>query len=463
MKFLDASIWEGKIFNGTWMTAPVSATIVEPATGEPLGQAGFGDVAAVDALAAVGAAAQPQWGDAAPEVRARVIGQAARTLEDHSAEIAEWIVRETGSVQGKADFEIGLALAELHQAAALVTQPIGHVLPAAAPDRLNLAVRVPFGVVGVIAPWNFPLILGMRSVAPALALGNAVVLKPDPQTPVSGGVVIARLFQEAGLPAGLLSVIPGGADVGEAVVTNPRVRMMTFTGSSAVGRRVGELAGRHLKRAALELGGNNAMIVLDDCDIEAASSAGAWGSFLHQGQICMTTGRHIVMRSVAERYAAALAERARRLPVGDPFRNKQVALGSNWPCFCVFLRPCHVYIYISSFSYILLNTLCYCLPLLVHSFFFFFMSHYFVQHIAPLTCPSRCCRSSLDAASFVSYSSQANRDMQPDHQYDIDGHRHRRHALHRHVCDGDVAAHSVRSIFVASVLIAIVASSLPGN
>ncbi len=327
MKFLDASIWEGKIFNGTWVTAPVSATIIEPATGEPLGHAGFGNVAAVDALAAVGAAAQPQWGDAAPEVRAGVIRQAARTLEDHSAEIAEWIVRETGSVQGKADFEIGLALAELHQAAALVTQPIGHVLPSAAPDRLNLAMRVPFGVVGVIAPWNFPLILGMRSVAPALALGNAVVLKPDPQTPVSGGVVIARLFQEAGLPAGLLSVIPGGADVGEAVVTNPRVRMVTFTGSSAVGRRVGELAGRHLKRAALELGGNNAMIVLDDCDIDAASSAGAWGSFLHQGQICMTTGRHIVMRSVAERYAAALAERARRLPVGDPFRNKQVALG----------------------------------------------------------------------------------------------------------------------------------------
>jgi benzaldehyde dehydrogenase (NAD) len=327
VKFLEASVWERRIFNGRWITAPVSAAIREPATGELLGQAGLGDVASVSLLATATAETQPQWGDAAPETRARVIREAARKLEDHAGEIAEWIVRETGSVQAKADFEIGLAMGELHQAAALATQPAGYVLPSASPERLNLAVRVPFGVVGVIAPWNFPLILGMRSVAPALALGNAVVLKPDPQTPVTGGVTIARVFQEAGLPEGLLSVIPGGADVGEAIVTHPTIRMLTFTGSSAVGRRVGELAGRHLKKAALELGGNNAMIVLDDCDIDAASSAGAWGSFLHQGQICMTTGRHIVMRSVAEQYAEALAERAKRLPVGDPFRDKSVALG----------------------------------------------------------------------------------------------------------------------------------------
>lgn len=182
-------------------------------------------------------------------------------------------------------------------------------------------------MVGVIAPWNFPLILGIRSVAPALALGNAVVLKPDPQTPVTGGVAIARLFEEAGLPEGLLSVVPGGIDVGEALVTNPLVRMITFTGSTLAGRRVGELAGKNLKRVVLELGGNNAMIVLDDCDVALAASAGAWGSFLHQGQICMSTGRHIVHRSVAEAYMETLTAKAKALRVGDPYRNREVALG----------------------------------------------------------------------------------------------------------------------------------------
>jgi benzaldehyde dehydrogenase (NAD) len=170
----------------------------------------------------------------------------------------------------------------------------------------------------VISPFNFPLILSIRSVAPALALGNAVLLKPDPRTTVSGGIVIARVFEEAGLPAGLLSLLPGGADVGEALVTAPEVRIVSFTGSTPTGRAVGELAAGALKRAHLELGGNNALVVLPGADIEAAASAGAFGSFLHQGQICMTTGRHLVHESVIEEYTEALARRADALVVGDP-------------------------------------------------------------------------------------------------------------------------------------------------
>jgi benzaldehyde dehydrogenase (NAD) len=182
------------------------------------------------------------------------------------------------------------------------------------------------GVVGVIAPFNFPLILGIRSVAPALALGNAVVFKPDPRTAVSGGVSIARVFEEAGLPSGLLHMLPGGPEVGQAIVAAPAVRVVSFTGSTAAGRQVAELAGRHLKRVHLELGGNSALVVLDDADLTRAVSAGAWGSFLHQGQICMTTGRHLVQETVADEYVAALAEHAERLPVGDP-ASAQVALG----------------------------------------------------------------------------------------------------------------------------------------
>lgn len=153
-----------------------------------------------------------------------------------------------------------------------------------------------------------------------------MVLKPDLRTAVCGGLAIARVFEEAGLPEGLLHVLPGPVATGEALVADPHVRVISFTGSSAAGRKVGEAAARHLKRAHLELGGNSALVVLDDADLDLAVSAGAWGSFLHQGQICMTTGRHLVHESLAERYVTELAAKADHLPVGDPAK-EQVALG----------------------------------------------------------------------------------------------------------------------------------------
>jgi benzaldehyde dehydrogenase (NAD) len=186
--------------------------------------------------------------------------------------------------------------------------------------------RIPVGVVGAITPWNSPSVLGMRVVAPALALGNAVVLKPDPQTPVIGGAMFAAVFREAGLPEGVLQVVVGGADVGEALVTDRNVDMVSFTGSTAAGRRVGELGGRLLKKVSLELGGNNAFIVLDDADLDAAAAAGAFSSFQFQGQVCFAAGRHIVHRSVADAYIDALTTKARKLRLGDPFR-EDVQLG----------------------------------------------------------------------------------------------------------------------------------------
>jgi len=178
----------------------------------------------------------------------------------------------------------------------------------------------PMGVVVAITPWNSPSVLGMRVVAPALALGNAVVLKPDPQTPVCGGAMFAAVFREAGLPEGLLQVVLGGADVGEALVTDPNVDVVSFTGSTAAGRRVGALAGGLLKKVALELGGNNALVVLDDADLDAAASAGAYSSFQFQGQVCFAVGRHIVHRSVADAFVDLLAAKAKRLRLGDPYR-----------------------------------------------------------------------------------------------------------------------------------------------
>jgi len=163
-------------------------------------------------------------------------------------------------------------------------------------------------------------------VAPALALGNAVVLKPDPQTPIIGGAMFEAVFREAGLPDGVLQIVVGGADVGEALVTDPNVSMVSFTGSTAAGRRVGELAGGRLKKVSLELGGNNAFIVLDDADLDAATAAGAFSAFQFQGQVCFAAGRHIVHESLASGYVDALRDKAQQLRMGDPYR-EDVQLG----------------------------------------------------------------------------------------------------------------------------------------
>ena len=324
---LDGLDWQGKVFSSGWVT-PQGGELksVEPATGDVLARVGLANPADIAAAAAAARRAQPDWAAQPGPQRAALIRRAARVLEDNRAEFERWLVREGGAIPGKAAFEVELVLGELWEAAALPTQPVGQLLPTSEAGRQSIARRVPLGVVGVISPWNFPQILSVRAVAPALALGNAVVLKPDVQTAVSGGVLIARLFELAGLPEGVLHVLPGDAEPGAALAENADVAMISFTGSTAVGRLVGEAAGRTLKRVSLELGGNNALIILDDADLDAASSAGAWGAFLHQGQVCMTAGRHIVVESVADAYLDRLAKRADNLPVGDPFTG-QVALG----------------------------------------------------------------------------------------------------------------------------------------
>jgi len=312
--------WEGRLWIGGSWQEPGGGTIEvrEPATGELLAHAGLATAADVSRAGERAAEAQPGWAGTLGADRAAVMRTAGLLLEQHSEEISKWIVRETGSVRLKAQWEIKASFAEFMEAAALATQSSGELLAPNELGQTNLARRLPIGVVGAITPWNSPLVLAMRVLGPALALGNAVVLKPDPQTPVCGGVILARLLEEAGLPPGILQVLPGGASAGEAIVTDERIGMVSFTGSTEAGRRVGALAGARLKKVSLELGGNNAIIVLDDADLEAASSAASFGAFFHQGQICMTAGRHLVAEGVAERYGELLAARARALAVGDP-------------------------------------------------------------------------------------------------------------------------------------------------
>lgn len=299
--------------------------MTEPATGDPLGTVDLAGAADVGPAAEAARAAQAEWARLPHFVRAGVLRKAGDLFTAHADELREWIVRESGSIPGKADFELHVAAQECYEAAALASRPAGQVLPSEAP-RLSYTRRVPVGVVGVISPFNAPLILSIRSVAPALALGNAVVLKPDPRTAVCGGLALAAVFAEAGLPENLLHILPGGAETGAALVADPQVPVISFTGSTGAGRAVGEAAGRHLKRAHLELGGNSALIVLEDADLDAVISTAAWGSFFHQGQICMTTGRHLVHASLYEEYVERLAAKADALAVGDPHR-AQVHLG----------------------------------------------------------------------------------------------------------------------------------------
>jgi benzaldehyde dehydrogenase (NAD) len=326
MGLLEDGAWQGRIFTGRWVEpAGGDAPVREPATGDEIGRMGVANADDVATAAAEAAAAQRDWMAKPFTERAAVLRRAGDLWNEHAEEIVGWIVREAGSIPPKGEFEIHVITQESYEAAALPSRAYGELLPSEQP-RLSMAQRLPAGVVGVVAPFNFPLILSIRSVAPALALGNAVLLKPDPRTAICGGAVVARVFEEAGLPAGLLHVLPGGAETGEAIIADPNVRVISFTGSTAAGRKVAELAGRHLKRVLLELGGNSALVVLDDADLERAVSAAAWGTWLHQGQICMTAGRHLVHQSVYQDYVGQLAEKADHLPVGNP-ATEQVALG----------------------------------------------------------------------------------------------------------------------------------------
>jgi benzaldehyde dehydrogenase (NAD) len=323
-----AGTWADGLYGETWRRepGPGTAPVIDKASGAVLGHIKEATAADVAVAAAAAHKAQREWAEVPGPTRGDVLREFSRLIAKYGPEISEMIVRETGSIGPKGQWEVDVAVREVIEGAALGSQPSSLVTACEDPGRENVARRIPVGVVGVITPWNSPFALAVRALAPALTLGNAVLLKPDPQTPVCGGVMLAALLAEAGLPDGLLQVLPGGLATGEAVVTDPHVEMVSFTGSPRGGRAVGAAAGGLLKRVSLELGGNNPFVVLEDTDIDAAASAGAWGSFFHQGQICMTTGRHIVHESIADAYTENLVNRARKLVLGDPYTD-QVHLG----------------------------------------------------------------------------------------------------------------------------------------
>ncbi len=309
--------------NGEWQAALDNRTFekTNPFTGKTIAR--FSSAGRSDAARAIDAAsaAFPEWSAAPPAVRRNLFLKAADILDRRQPEIARAMATEMGGTFGWGMFNCIFAAGLLREAAAQAYGLIGEIIPSDLPDTVAMAIRQPVGVVIGIAPWNAPLILGMRAVAMPLAYGNTVVLKASEESP-STHLAIAEIFHEAGFPKGVINVITNSpadaAEVVDELIVHPQTRRINFTGSTKVGRIIAEKAGRHLKRVLLELGGKAPMVVLEDADVEAAVAAANFGSFMNQGQICMSTEKIIVESPIAEAFGQKLAARANALKVGDP-------------------------------------------------------------------------------------------------------------------------------------------------
>ncbi|MFI8686546.1 aldehyde dehydrogenase family protein [Rossellomorea sp. NPDC077527] len=263
--------------------------------------------------------AQKAWADEPPQAKRQIMERAVSIVEENKELIIEWLTNESGSTYMKAAGEVSVSINSMKEAATYPYRMDGKILPSQVPGKENRVYREPLGVVGIISPWNFPFHLAVRSIATALATGNGVVVKPATHTPVTGGLLFASIFEEAGLPKGLLNVVVGkGSEIGDDIVTHPIPRLISFTGSTEVGRRIGELAGRHLKKTALELGGNNVFIVLDDANLDQAVESALFGKFYHQGQICMSINRIMVHKDMYDTFVDAFVARVKGLNVGNP-------------------------------------------------------------------------------------------------------------------------------------------------
>lgn len=315
--------------DGEWRPGSGSWDVIDfnPYDDEKLASITVATVDEVDRAYRAAARAQKQWAATNPYTRRAVFERALRLIEDREQEIADLIIAELGGTRVKAGFELHLAKEFLRESIHLALRPEGRLLPSPTDGKENRVYRVPVGVVGVISPFNFPFLLSLKSVAPALALGNGVVLKPHQNTPIAGGTLLAKIFEEAGLPGGLLNVVVTDiAEIGDAFIEHPVPKVISFTGSDKIGRHVATVCARNFKRAVLELGGNSALVVLDDADIDYAVDAAVFSRFVHQGQVCMAANRVLVDASVADEFTEKFVAKVRTLKVGDP-RDPETVIG----------------------------------------------------------------------------------------------------------------------------------------
>jgi acyl-CoA reductase-like NAD-dependent aldehyde dehydrogenase len=296
-------------------------TRINPITGELASSAPALKAGDVPAIAARAAAAFPAWAAQGPNARRAVLMKAADALAARQNEFVAAMMAETGSTAGWAMFNLTLAAGMVREAAALTTQIAGEVIPSDKPGCLAMALKEPVGVILGIAPWNAPIILGVRAIAVPLACGNSVILKASELCPRTHALII-EAFAEAGFPEGVVNVVTNApedaAEVVGALIDAPQVKRINFTGSTNVGRIIAKRAAEHLKPCLLELGGKAPLLVLEDADLDEAVKAAAFGAFMNQGQICMSTERIIVVEAVADAFIERFAAKACSMPAGDP-------------------------------------------------------------------------------------------------------------------------------------------------
>lgn len=319
---LELAKWNKIYIGGEWREGSSDRvyTQVNPYTQESIAEIRFASKEDVDAAYASAKKVQKEWVKVPAIEKVKIIENAIAVIEKRQNEFVHILITEGGGTHFKSQLELlGLAAGYMKEAATYPLRMGGEVVPSIIPGKTNNLYRNPLGVVGVISPWNFPFHLTMRSVVAALATGNGVVLKPATLTYISGGLIIAEIFEEAGLPKGLLNVVVGaGSEIGDYIVQHPVPRMISFTGSTEVGERIGQIAGGQLKKVALELGGNCAFIVLEDADLNQAASAAVFGKYTHQGQICMAINRILVDRKVYAEFVSIFKEKVTKLKSGNP-------------------------------------------------------------------------------------------------------------------------------------------------
>ncbi len=315
--------------NGRWVDGgePVGIDNLNPFTDRLIHHLSGASVSDVDDAFEAAKGASKSWATSNPFFKRDILLRAATILLERKEEFIQWLQIEVGSSYLKGMIEVQQAHDALAEASSFPTRMHGRTLASSTDGKESYVYRKPIGIVSVISPWNFPLYLSMRTIAPALGTGNTVVVKPASQSLVTGGTLIAKLLEEAGLPAGVLNVVVGRSEIiGDHFTSHADSKYISFTGSTPVGMRIGRIAGEKIKKAALELGGNNALIILEDADLDNAVDAAVFGRYLFQGQLCISLNRILVHQSISESFTTKFVKRVKDLPYGDP-EDKNTVVG----------------------------------------------------------------------------------------------------------------------------------------
>ena len=318
MKYAELS---KQYINGAWVEGHSNTVYqdVNPYNQQVLAQIRLADKSDIDAAYVAASKAQPAWAKVPAAEKRAIIQKAMDWLAANQEACIQLLIAETGSTFPKAQVEVMATIGTLAHSLSFPDKMATTTHASFLPGKENTVVHLPLGVVGVVSPWNFPLVLSARSVAAAIATGNAVVLKPDSQSLMSGGSILVAAFAAAGLPAGVLNMVVADLnEVGDAFIEHPIPRLISFTGSTRAGQHVHRVANEHMKKTILELGGNNVMIVLGDADVNQAAAAAAFGRFLHQGQICLSVNRMVVDRKIYPEFVRLLKAKVQMMKVGNP-------------------------------------------------------------------------------------------------------------------------------------------------